>query len=105
MARPDDENPHPPEETDVLESDPSGNGPQGLAGDMGVSSERTGPVDGTGVGGGESTHGTVPTQRSRDDEDDVPPEQSAGDAIPEENPAEAPPHDFDAGTTPGHSHG
>jgi hypothetical protein len=95
-------------ETDVQESDPSGNGPQGLTGDLGISSERTGPfgaapatagVQGTGSHGSaaEGTYGVSDTSRSDGPERD---DGTAG----EENPAEVPDQDFDAGKNPGHSH-
>lgn len=68
-------------ETDIRDSNPNANGPDGAAGDMGVSSERTGP---TGPGQ-ESTDGVRPTDRvSRDGDEHLPPEQASGEA--EENP-------------------
>jgi hypothetical protein len=39
-------------ETDVRESNPNGAGPQGLQGDMGISSERTGPLGSSPTGDG-----------------------------------------------------
>jgi len=47
-----------PEARDLAASDPNGGGPDGLAGGMGVSSERTGRVRGT---PGEVSHGTEDT--------------------------------------------
>ena len=47
-------------DTDVRESNPSGAGPRGLEGDLGISSERTGPsegIEGTGSHGS-AAHGT-----------------------------------------------
>jgi len=117
-------------ETDVQESDPSGNGPQGLTGDLGISSERTGPsgaapatggVQGTGSHGSaaEGTYGVSDTARADGPEmDDT--QQEATQAwrdeqpaaatgidrtVGEENSAEVPDQDFDAGKNPGHSHG
>ena len=52
-----------PAEHDLTESDPNGGGPDGLAGGMGVSSERTGRVRGT---PGEVTHGTEDTSTTQD---------------------------------------
>jgi len=91
--------PEPPDPK-VTDSDPSGNGPQGLAGGMGVSSERTGRVPGA---PGESTHGVVDPYPEVPD-DDPPPEQSAGG--PEVQPDnDLPPHPFDPRTARSHSHG
>ena len=68
-------------DTDIRDSNPNANGPDGAAGGMGVSSERTGP---TGPGQ-ESTDGVRDvTPADRSDDEDTPPEQSTGN--PEENP-------------------
>jgi hypothetical protein len=99
-------------ETDVQESDPSGNGPQGLTGDMGISSERTGPsgtapaadgVQGTGSHGSatEGTYGVSNTARA-DAHDTVTERDGAGE---ESNPAEVPSHEFEPDKNPGHSGG
>ncbi len=86
---------------EVTESDPSGGGPQGLAGGMGVSSERTGPISGA---EGEATHGVNDPYPELPMDEDPPPEQSAGGS--EVHPAyDLPPHDFDRSTYQGHSHG
>lgn len=70
-----------PHETDIRDSTPNANGPDGAAGEMGVSSERTGPT-GPGQYG---TDGVRPTAREeRDPDADVAPEQSTGN--PEANP-------------------
>lgn len=58
---------------EVLESDPGGNGPDGLAGEMGTSSERVGRLRGSDV---EATHGVADTSETPGPEDG-PPEQSA----------------------------
>ncbi|MGH3411819.1 MAG: hypothetical protein ACRDPH_01920 [Marmoricola sp.] len=91
-------------ETDVLESDASGNGPEGLAGDMGLSSERTGEMRGNREPG---THGADRSSGPDTDRDDVPPEQSADPATgAEPHPAnDLPEHEFDPDTWSGHSHG
>ena len=60
-------------ETDVQESDPNADSADGLAGGMGVSSERVGPLRGSGTDG---TYGAMPTHPPPP-EGDVPPEQSA----------------------------
>ena len=71
------EEPHQQPETDVRESDPNASGPQGLTGDMGISSERTGPegsapadtgVQSTGTHGtaAEGTYGVSNTERDDD---------------------------------------
>lgn len=64
-------------ETDPRESNPNAGGPEGLQGDMGVSSERTGPfggddpaddgIQGTGSHGSaaENTDGTMSTERQQ----------------------------------------
>ena len=57
-----------PQETDVRDSTPNANGPDGAAGGMGVSSERTGPT-GPGQHG---TDGVRPTERGEPDPDAPP---------------------------------
>src|SRR3954464_10834921 len=63
-------------ETDVRESNPSGSGPRGLEGDLGISSERTGPegsqptdrgIEGSGSHGSapQGTDGTFETTRAQ----------------------------------------
>jgi hypothetical protein len=85
----------------VTDSDPSGSGPHGLAGGMGVSSERTGRVSGT---EGEVTHGAADPFPELSTDEDPPPEKSAGGS--EVRPAnDLPPHRFDRSTYRGHSHG
>ena len=83
----------------VLESDPNGNGPGGLAGGMGVSSERRGEPMGSSV---ESTHGSQSVEAEAP-ADEEPPEWSGG--VGETNPAEVPPQPFDPDTAQPHSHG
>lgn len=69
------------QDTDIRDSTPNSSGPDGAAGEMGVSSERVGP---TGPGQ-ESTDGTRPTYDEVPDTDaDTPPEQQPGNA--EDNP-------------------
>ena len=85
----------------VTDSDPGGNGPHGLAGGMGVSSERTGHVSGA---QGEATHGALDPYPDLPTDEDPPPEQSGGGS--EVHPAnDLPPHKFDRSTYQGHSHG
>jgi 8-oxo-dGTP diphosphatase len=73
-------------ETDIRDSTPNANGPEGAAGDMGVSSERVGPTGPGQVG----TDGVRPTSREDRPEDaDVAPEQRPGGV--EENPEGLPP--------------
>ena len=81
--------------TEVEASNPNAAGPQGSSGDMGVSSERTGPDDGDQGAGVEGTDGTRSTAR---DDDPTP-------GGVEANTAELPDHDFDPKRNPGHSHG
>jgi len=86
--------------TDVEESDPNADSSEGLAGDMGVSSERLGPVRGV---EGEVTYAAAPTHPDDDQpEGDVPPEQSAYDGRPEVNPESPGRHESDPGANLGH---
>jgi hypothetical protein len=88
-------------EPQVTDSDPSGNTPHGLAGGMGVSSERTGHATGA---QGEVTHGAMDPFPELPTDEDPPPEQSVGGS--EVRPAnDLPPHQFDRSTSQGHSHG
>lgn len=94
-------------ETDVRESNPSGSGPQGLEGDLGISSERTGPegasapanegIEGTGSHGSapQSTDGTFETTRgtTRDQSEvprEHPQEPSEGSEAPGTETPDAP---------------
>jgi hypothetical protein len=73
-------------ETDVQESDPNADSTAGLAGGMGVSSERVGELRGSaeaGTYGAEETHLPAP-------EGDLPPEQSADPATGEPHPDQPP---------------
>ncbi len=71
---------HDPIETDVRDSDPNADSPQGLAGGMGVSSERVGAT-----GPGQlAANGVRDTSLDPADDADVPPEQRPG--LPESNP-------------------
>ena len=90
----------------ILDSDPSGNAAEGLAGDMGISSERTAPLRG---GGQEATHGVVDTS-IEESPPDAPPEQSADPRVggPEtqtpEDTADYRMHHHDPDSAIGHSH-
>jgi hypothetical protein len=86
--------------TDIEESDPNADSPEGVAGDMGVSSERKGPVRGHDQ---EVTYGSAPTHLDDDPApDDAPPEQSARDGRPEVNPESPGPHVSDPSSNPRH---
>jgi hypothetical protein len=86
---------------EVTESDANASGPHGLAGGMGVSSERTGHVQGT---HGEATHGALDPYPDLPTDDDPPPEKTAGGSeVHPDN--DLPPHPFDRSTYQGHSHG
>jgi len=89
----------------ALETDANAGGPERLAGDMGISSERVGHIQ----GGAEATHGAAPTQTegpTPEGEEDAPEKTSDPATGPEPNPANAmPPHRFDRRSNPGHSHG
>jgi hypothetical protein len=84
----------------LSESDPNGGGPEGLAGSMGVSSERTGRVRGAPGEHANATEDSSP----RPAPEDAPPEQSAHPATgPEVHPAnDLPPHEADPRGSPGH---
>lgn len=83
---------------EVLESDPNGNGPEGLAGGMGVSSERRGEPMGSSVA---STHGS----QSVTAEAPVDPDAEWSGGPGETNPAHVSAQDFDPDTAQPHSHG
>jgi hypothetical protein len=85
--------------TEVGESDPNADSREGLAGDMGVSSERKGHVRGHSE---EVTYATVPTHDDEPPEGDAPPEQTAYDGQPEVNPESPGPHESDPSSNPGH---
>jgi hypothetical protein len=86
--------------TEVEESDPNADSRDGLAGEMGVSSERKGPVRGVDE---EVTYGVANTHPAEDGPaGDVPPEQSAYDGQPEVNPAGLGSHESDPDSNPGH---
>lgn len=74
-------------ETDVQESDPNADSAQGLAGGMGISSERVGDLRGT--GGEQGTYGAMDTDLP-EPEGDLPPEQSANPATGEPHPDQPP---------------
>ena len=96
-----DENAGKARETDVQESDPNADSAAGLAGEMGISSERVGPLRGA----GEGTYGAEHAKEPAEDEE-APPEQSADPRTGEVNPDnDLPEHPFDPGAAAGHSHG
>lgn len=69
------------EHDEFRSSTPNSGGPEGAAGEMGVSSERVGHA-GPGQEATDGLRDVAPHER--DPDDDVPPEQSTGN--PEENP-------------------
>jgi hypothetical protein len=76
-----------PPETVNRESHPSAGGPQGLAGDMGISSERHGPfegIEGTGsqASAAGSTDGESPTVAARPGDERLPEEAPAVEGQP-----------------------
>jgi hypothetical protein len=85
-------------ETGIEESDPNADSADGLAGEMGVSSERKGTVRG---GSEEVTYTSAPTHTDGPD-GDTPPEQSAYDEKPEINPDPPGKHEFDPESNPRH---
>lgn len=94
-------------EDDARAGNPSAESDQGLAGDMGISSERTGPYRGV-----ENT-GTLASAQGRTDgaSDMTPGPLEPIDEVhrqaqqAEENPADVPNHVSDPTRNPGHSHG
>jgi hypothetical protein len=90
----------------ALESDASGNGPHGLAGDLGVSSEVRGEDVGSSIPG---THGAKPVRTPP--VENPPPEQSPDPAVGgPETPTPADPADYreqeiDLDDAQPHSHG
>ena len=89
-------------ETGIEESDPNADSAEGLAGGMGVSSERKGPVRGQDE---EVTYASAPTH-TEDSPDETPPEQSAYDGEPEVHPDnDVPAHPRNPDGNPGHSGG
>ena len=85
-------------ETSVTESDPNADSAHGLAGGMGVSSERKGPVRGQDE---EATYAATPTH-TEDPEDEAPPEQSAFSTAPEVTPDPVEGHVSDPDRNPRH---
>jgi hypothetical protein len=85
--------------TDIGESDPNADSREGLAGDMGLSSEWKGRVRGVDE---EVTHAVAPTFDDERPEGDLPPEQSAYDRRPEVSPDPTGPHESDRDSNPGH---
>lgn len=86
--------------TEIAESDPNADSVDGLAGGMGLSSERRGPVRGQTE---EVTYAAAPTHP--DDapaEGEAPPEQSAYDGKPELNPESPGAHESDPASNPRH---
>lgn len=113
--------------TENRESNPNSSGPSRLEGDMGLSSERSGPfegIEGTGslASAKESTDGESPTypdadrahpQAPAEGADDPEARQGSGKAratgvdrtVGEDNPASVPSHPNHPEKNPGHSHG
>ena len=89
-------------ETGISESDPNADSTEGLAGGMGVSSERKGTVRG---GSEEVTYAAAPTY-TEEAEGETPPEQSAFDPRPDVHPDnDVPAHPRNPEGNPGHSGG
>jgi hypothetical protein len=87
-------------ETETQESDPNADSTEGLAGGMGVSSERRGHVRGVSE---PVTYAAAPHQPEEDEpEGDVLPEQSAYDGQPDANPESPGAHQADPDSNPGH---
>jgi hypothetical protein len=113
-----------PIETDVEDSNPNADSPDGLAGDMGISSERKGSdttgIEGTGSVGSSvaGTHGSSETKPEQDKDQNLEDIEEGTDpdsrtefstgidrTVGEDNPAELPSHENDPARNPGHSHG
>lgn len=90
-------------ETGIEESDPNADSPEGLEGDMGVSSERPGPVRGQDR---DVTYAAAPTfpedDEAADPDAEAPPEQSAFDGRPEVHPDSPGAHPSDPASNPRH---
>ena len=87
-------------ETGIEESDPNADSAEGLAGGMGVSSERKGPVRGQAE---EVTYAAAPTHLDEPPEGETPPEQSAYDPRPDVHPDnDVPAHPRNPEGNPGH---
>ena len=93
---------NPEHETVNRESHPNAGGPEGLAGDLGLSSERTGPFEGIeGTGNQASVEGTTdgesPTTRvaGAGDDADEPEDEVRPDPVANK-------HEFDPGKNPRH---
>jgi hypothetical protein len=87
-------------ETGIEESDPNADSAEGLAGGMGVSSERKGPVRGQAE---EVTYAAAPTHLDEPPEGETPPEQSAYDGEPDVHPDnDVPAHPRNPEGNPGH---
>lgn len=97
--------PHRPQHTDVRESDPNADSPEGLAGGMGVSSEWEGHARGV---DGLVTYGAAPYPDPEQGPasglvtGQVAPVDSAEAGTPEVNPPSPGPHPLDPGANPGH---
>jgi hypothetical protein len=90
-------------ETGIEESDPNADSAEGLAGGMGVSSERKGHVRGHTE---EVTYAAAPTYTEEESGGEAPPEQSAYDGQPEVHPDnDLPHHPRNPQGNPGHSRG
>jgi hypothetical protein len=76
------------QEPDIRDSNPNASGPDGAAGGMGVSSERTGHA-GPGQHSTDGVRDVTPPDQVDEADEDAPPEQSPGN--PEENPEGLPP--------------
>jgi hypothetical protein len=97
---------NPEHETVNRESHPNAGGPEGLAGDLGLSSERTGPFDGIeGTGNQASTEGATdgetPTTRAVDATDDASDDADEPEAEVQPDPV-ANKHEFDPSRNPRH---
>ncbi len=87
-------------ETGIEESDPNADSAEGLAGGMGVSSERKGHVRGQ---TDEVTYAAAPTHLDEPPEGETPPEQSAYDGKPDVHPDnDVPAHPRNPEGNPGH---
>lgn len=88
------------EPADLLDSDPGGNSPEGLAGDLGISSERVEKVRGQAE---PATHGAETTHPGADADLPETHDPAHPDVEPQPDPVAGQPHDPDR--NPGHTHG
>lgn len=82
-------------ETDIRESNPSGAGPRGLEGDLGISSERTGPLGSNPSGEGPQGAGTTESTGTLEGTGSVGSAMRGTDGVQDSTPGSAPQEESD----------